>query len=164
MGPFPISHVPLTPQTGGPKVPLWNCSQTIRDRPHTWAGYRMSSFQSLRTPNRGVANWRPQIEHIMWGHRAAWSPLWWWPYCYYRVQGMPMLNIQGGPKTGLFFKEFVTFRRILFTTIEINTSFYRGKNHAEKCVWITFLLLLVLWLLNILWKLSSIICDDNTCM
>ena len=32
-----------------------------------------------RTPYRGVVNRRPQIEHIVWGRRAAWSPLWWWP-------------------------------------------------------------------------------------
>ena len=31
------------------------------------------------TPNWGFANWRPQIEHNMWGGRMAWSPLWWWP-------------------------------------------------------------------------------------
>ena len=30
-------------------------------------------------PNPGVANRRPQIEYIMWGRRAAWSSLWWWP-------------------------------------------------------------------------------------
>ena len=38
-------------------------------------------------PNRGAKspplklqpNQRPQIEHIMLGRRAAWSPLWWWP-------------------------------------------------------------------------------------
>ena len=46
-----------------------------------WAGYRMSSYRSQRTPNRVVINGRPQIEHIMRGRRAAWSPLWWWP-CY----------------------------------------------------------------------------------
>ena len=34
-----------------------------------------------RTPNGGVANWRPPIEHIIWGRQAAWSPLWWWPCC-----------------------------------------------------------------------------------
>ena len=39
----------------------------------------MSSSRSPRTPNRRVVNRRPQIEHIMSGHRAAWSPLWWWP-------------------------------------------------------------------------------------
>ena len=30
-------------------------------------------------PNWGVANWRSQIEHIMWGRRVSWSPLWQWP-------------------------------------------------------------------------------------
>ena len=47
----------------------------------TWAGYRISSSRSPRTPNRGkqTVNRRPQIEHIMWGCRSAWSPLWWWP-------------------------------------------------------------------------------------
>ena len=32
-----------------------------------------------RTQNQGVANWRPQIEHITWVRQAAWLPLWWWP-------------------------------------------------------------------------------------
>ena len=44
----------------------------------------MSSSRSPRTPNRGVVNWRQQIEHIIWGRRAAWLPLWWWP-CFYHV-------------------------------------------------------------------------------
>ena len=30
---------------------------------NTWPGYRISSFQSPRTPNRGVVNLRPQIGH-----------------------------------------------------------------------------------------------------
>ena len=56
---------------------------------NAWAGYRMNAFQSPRTPpppNRGVVNWRPHIEHIMWGCRAAWSPLWWRPclHCYFK--------------------------------------------------------------------------------
>ena len=38
-----------------------------------------SSSRSPCTPNRVVVNRRPRIEHIMWSHRAAWSPLWWWP-------------------------------------------------------------------------------------
>ena len=32
-----------------------------------------------RTPNRGVVNRQPHIEHIMQGRRTVWSPLWWWP-------------------------------------------------------------------------------------
>ena len=39
---------------------------------NTWAGYRMRSAGSVRTPNRGVIDRRTQIEHIMWGRRAAW--------------------------------------------------------------------------------------------
>ena len=56
-----------------------------------WAGHRMSSSRSLRrpTPNRGFVNRRPQIEHIMSGRRAAWSPLWWWPCC---IKSMTRLN------------------------------------------------------------------------
>ena len=53
MGPSPTPHAPLTPQTGGSKSPPLKLQ-----------------------PNR-----RPHIEHIMWGRRAAWSPLWWWPCC-----------------------------------------------------------------------------------
>ena len=41
----------------------------------------MSSFPTPTYPNQVVTNWRPHIEHIMWGRRAAWPPLWWWP-CY----------------------------------------------------------------------------------
>ena len=48
-----------------------------------WAGYRMGSFPTPpRTINRGVANRRPQIEHIMWGRRALFVrwPFWCWRY------------------------------------------------------------------------------------
>ena len=31
-----------------------------------WAGYRMKSARSARTPNRRVVNRRPQIAHVMW--------------------------------------------------------------------------------------------------
>ena len=45
-----------------------------------WADYKMSSFPAPpRTPNQRVANRRPQIEHIMAGRRAAWSPFGRWP-------------------------------------------------------------------------------------
>ena len=33
----------------------------------------------VATPNREVVDRRTLIEHIIWGRRAAWSPLWWWP-------------------------------------------------------------------------------------
>ena len=49
----------------------------------TWAGYRMSSSWSSHIQNRGVVNGRPQIQHRMWGLRAAGSPLWWWP-CFHK--------------------------------------------------------------------------------
>ena len=39
----------------------------------------MSSSRSPRTQKRQVVNRRPQIEHIMCGRQAAWSPLLWWP-------------------------------------------------------------------------------------
>ena len=35
-----------------------------------------------RTSNGGVANRRPQIEHIVLSRQAAWSPLWWRPWFY----------------------------------------------------------------------------------
>ena len=35
--------------------------------------------RSPRATNRGVINRRPHIEHIKWGHRAAWSSFWRWP-------------------------------------------------------------------------------------
>ena len=39
----------------------------------------MSPSRLPRSPNRGVVNRRPQLENIIWGRRAAWSPLWCWP-------------------------------------------------------------------------------------
>ena len=47
------------------------------------AGHRMSPCPTPTWPNRGVANRRPQIEHIMRDCRAAWSTLWWWP-CFFQ--------------------------------------------------------------------------------
>ena len=51
----------------------------------------MSSSRSPLTQNRGVVNRRPQIEHIMWGHRAAWSPLWWWPCIIYNEESSAVI-------------------------------------------------------------------------
>ena len=48
-------------------------SRITRSSPQWWQG------RSPRTPNRGVVNRRPPINNSMWGHPAAWSPLWWWP-------------------------------------------------------------------------------------
>ena len=36
---------------------------------NTWAGYRMRSARSARSPNRGVVDRQTQIEHIMRGRR-----------------------------------------------------------------------------------------------
>ena len=59
------------------------CQQRVNK--NTWAGYRISSFRSTRTPDRGVENRRPQIEHIMWGRHCGddlvvdWIRMeWWW--------------------------------------------------------------------------------------
>ena len=64
-----------------------NDSKTVRDRSYVSMG-RCSNGRAIECahpdphvpPNRGVANRRPQIEHIVCGRRAAWSPLWWWPW------------------------------------------------------------------------------------
>ena len=85
-------------RTGGRKCSFWiqlNNSKTVRDRPYVsyngeLIGINVRGIESAhpwspRTPNRGVVNWRPQIEHIMWGRRTVWSPLCWWPCDFYQL-------------------------------------------------------------------------------
>ena len=57
------------------------CQQAADRNP--WTGY-----------TEWAANWQLQIEHVMWGCRAAWSPLWWWP-CTYTVAVVDLSEVIG---------------------------------------------------------------------
>ena len=78
------SPTPLTPKPVVRKVPFETAAKRLeidlmchfRAKMNPRSGYRMNPSHPPRPPNREVANRRPQIEHIMWCRRAAWSPLW----------------------------------------------------------------------------------------
>ena len=74
-----------------------------------------------RTTNRGVANRRPQIEHIMWSHRAPWSSLWWWPCCLVgfesvsdRVLILDHVRVTISPQLFNHFLKRLRFRKVCF--------------------------------------------------
>ena len=94
---------PPNPQTGGQKTPL------------------------KLQPNR-----RPQIEHIMWDHRAAWSPLWWWP-CMYLCSILIAFCSQLKATSGLISGRFV--RPIVPEVCKISWSSLKPlkRNSTRNC-------------------------------
>ena len=56
-----------------------------------------------KPPLKLQPNRRPQIRHIVWGRREAWSPLWWWPCSWYLpTESSQWRHIQRGYRGGQF--------------------------------------------------------------
>ena len=88
---LPRPTLVLNSQTGGPKSPLSNFSQTTEltkmSKTHIWEhiGWLRNDTTNTRTTVTEAPNeWTP-IEHRVRGRRAAWSLFRWWP-CSIRLE------------------------------------------------------------------------------